>query len=240
MSYSNRLKSFVLKKSSFIYVLRVWMYRIWFSIREYVGLSVSLYVRYPKLLLYDLAKFVYSLLKNPYRKLRRSPRSSLLREGNVYGETPWLALNKVSREFGVTSQDVVYDLGCGLGKVCFWFSHILRCQVVGVDNQPTFINFSSYLHRLLSVQPAVFLKEHFHETLLSQASCVYFYGSSYSLKVLKSVLKALKELKPGNMVISISFPLDSLPGGDQLFFTEKSCNVIFPWGKTKAYKNIRK
>nr|WP_269763305.1 methyltransferase domain-containing protein [Chlamydia felis] len=213
---------------------------MWFSVREYVYLSCSLYVKYPKLVIYDLAKFLYSLLRSPYRKLRRSSQSSLLKEGNVYGESPWSVLNKVSKEFGVTSQDVVYDLGCGLGKVCFWFSHVLRCQVVGIDNQSDFIRFSSRIHRLLSLQTAVFFKEYFYETQLSQASCVYFYGSSYSLKVLKSVLTVLKELKPGNMVISISFPLDSLPGGDLLFFTEKSCDVTFPWGKTKAYKNIRK
>ncbi len=200
----------------------------------------SLYIRYPRLALYDLTKFVYSLLKNPYTKLRRSPQSSLLREGNVYGETPWSVLNKISREFGITSQDVIYDLGCGLGKVCFWFSYVIGCQAVGIDNQLAFIRFASRVHRWLSSQPTIFFKEHFHESKLSQASCVYFYGSSYSLKVLKSVLKAFEEIPSGNMVISISFPLDSLPDGEQLFFTEKSCEVSFPWGKTTAYKNIRK
>ncbi|WP_275667689.1 class I SAM-dependent methyltransferase [Chlamydia poikilotherma] len=146
----------------------------------------------------------------------------------------------MSREFGVTSQDIVYDLGCGLGKVCFWFSDILKCQVVGIDNQSAFINFASRMHKLLSPQPTIFFKEYFYETELSQASCVYFYGSSYSLKVLKGVLTALAKLKSGNIVITISFSLDSLPDGDTMFVTEKSCDVTFPWGKTKAYKNIRR
>ncbi|SYX09207.1 Histone methylation protein DOT1 [Chlamydia poikilotherma] len=240
MSYSNRLKSFAIKKSSFLHVLRVGIHRIVFSIREYVYLFFSLYIKYPKLIVYDLAKFFYSLFRNPYKRLRRSPQSSLLKEGNVYGETPWSVLNKVSREFGVTSQDIVYDLGCGLGKVCFWFSDILKCQVVGIDNQSAFINFASRMHKLLSPQPTIFFKEYFYETELSQASCVYFYGSSYSLKVLKGVLTALAKLKSGNIVITISFSLDSLPDGDTMFVTEKSCDVTFPWGKTKAYKNIRR
>ncbi|EPP37575.1 histone methylation DOT1 family protein [Chlamydia psittaci 10_743_SC13] len=200
----------------------------------------SLYIRYPKLLLYDLAKFIYSLLKNPYAQLRRSKQSSLLHGGNVYGETPWSVLNRISKEFGITSKDIVYDLGCGLGKTCFWFSHIIGCQVIGVDNQSAFVCFASCLHKWLSSHPALFFQESFFEIQLEQASCVYFYGSSYSLKVLKRVLGVCKSMSSGSVVISISFPLDSLPHGDEYFFTEKSCDVLFPWGKTRAYKNIRK
>ncbi|WP_348519193.1 class I SAM-dependent methyltransferase [Chlamydia gallinacea] len=238
----NFQKKFINRKSlvNLISVLKVGIFRFLFFIQESIYLLSSLYIRYPRLLLYDLIKCIYSLLNNPYTHLRRSGQSSLLYEGNVYGETPWSVLNKISTEFGITSKDVVYDLGCGLGKACFWFSHVVGCQVIGVDNQSTFICFASRFHKWLSSQPTLFFQESFDEIQLEQASCVYFYGSSYSLKVLKRVLKACESLSSGNMVISISFPLNSLPRGSEFFFTEKSCDVRFPWGKTTAYKNIRK
>lgn len=238
----NFQKKFINKKflANLIAVVKVRIVRALFSIRESVYLLRSLYIRYPRLLVYDFIKFIYSLFNNPYVQLRQSGKESRVYEGNVYGETPWSVLNKISKEFGITSKDVVYDLGCGLGKACFWFSHIVGCQVVGVDNQSSFISFSSYLHKWLCSHPTLFLQESFDEIQLEHASCVYFYGSSYSLKILKTVLKAFENMLSGNVVISISFPLDSLPHGKELFFTETSCDVMFPWGKTKAYKNVRK
>nr|WP_269465550.1 SAM-dependent methyltransferase [Candidatus Chlamydia sanziniae] len=197
-------------------------------------------MKYPRLLLYDVIKYFYSLLHNPYAKLRISPQSSLLKEGNVYGETPWSALYKISKAFGITSQDVIYDLGSGLGKVCFWFAHVIQCQVLGVENQENFVRFSVNIHRKLSSGFTLFCLQDFKDISLSEASCVYFYGSSYSRRVLKDVLQAFVSMAPGAIVISISFPLDSFPYGKKLFFTEKKCVVRFPWGRTIAYKNVRK
>ncbi|WP_275667714.1 class I SAM-dependent methyltransferase [Chlamydia serpentis] len=168
------------------------------------------------------------------------PEASLLKEGNVYGETPWSVLSKISKTFDITSQDILYDLGCGLGKACFWFSDVVRCQVIGIDNQPSFIHFSRGIHRKLSSGLTLFCIEDFKNVSLLGASYVYFYGSSFSRRLLNHIILALSEMAPGSVVISISFPLDSFPKGKEAFFTEKSCSVRFPWGKTKAYKNIRK
>lgn len=242
MSYFSFLKSSVVKKKVIPQVLILWrtLMRLVFSLREGTYLFFSLYLKYPKLFIYDVRKSLYSLWKNPYAQLRRLPQSSLLKDGNVYGETPWSALYTISKAFEITSTEVVYDLGCGLGKACFWFSHVVGCQVVGIDNQEEFIRFSSKVHGKLSSIPALFFLKDFQEVSLSQASCVYFYGSSYSLRILRNLMQVFSELPSGSYVISISFPLDSLARGKELFSIEKSCSVRFPWGKTIAYKNIRK
>ncbi len=205
-------------------------------LRESVYSLRHLYYRFPKLFLYDLARMFYTLRSNPYTYLRRFPGSSLLKDGNVYGETPWSVLSKVSTVFGITSHDVVCDLGCGLGRVCFWFSYVVRAQVIGVDNQEPFLRFASSMHRKWKV-PGVFFYQSFQECDLSQVTCVYFYGSSYSLRVLKDIVEIFQKLPPRAVVISISFPMNSIPGGEAMFSTEDSCEVCFPWGKTTAYKN---
>ncbi|WP_100934125.1 SAM-dependent methyltransferase [Candidatus Chlamydia corallus] len=242
MSYFNCRKNSVILKSLGLlaqFSLRL-IYRVLFSFREGIYLFSSLYLKYPKLFFYDIGKYVYSLRHCPYAKLSCLPEASLLKEGNVYGETPWSVLAKVSQAFDITSRDVLYDLGCGLGKVCFWFSHVVRCQVIGIDNQPNFIHFSSNMHRRLSSGLALFHIEDFKNVTLSRASYVYFYGSSFSRRLLNETILKLSEMAPGSVVISISFPLDSFSKGREFFFTEKSCSVRFPWGKTIAYKNIRK
>lgn len=171
--------------------------------------------------------------------LQQFPQASLFTDGNVYGETPWSALSKMSTSFGLHSQLTIFDLGCGLGKPSFWFSYVIQARVVGVDNQKNFLNFASKVHKMLLTAPTLFVHDSFDTVDISQASCVYFYGSSYSLKILQSVLKTLSYLPSGAIVISISFPLCLLQGGAELFDTQKSCSVTFPWGKTIAYKNIR-
>nr|CRI43159.1 Uncharacterized protein BN1224_DC9_CL_00430 [Chlamydia pneumoniae] len=242
MSYFNYQKNSVVLRSLGLlakFFSRL-LYRVFFSFREGIYLFSSLYLKYPRLFFYDLGKYVYSLRHCPYAKLGRLPGASLLKEGNVYGETPWSVLAKISQAFDITSQDILYDLGCGLGKVCFWFSHVVRCQVIGIDNQPNFIRFSSNMHRKLFSGFALFDTEEFKNVVLSQASYVYFYGSSFSRRLLNEIILKLSEMAPGSVVISISFPLDSFSKGKECFFTEKSCSVRFPWGKTIAYKNIRK
>lgn len=238
MSYFNsRKSSFKNLRIFFSFLVRL-LVRILFTCREWKCLC-RLYFRYPRLFLYDLFQFAYSLVRNPYRLLRRSPLSSLLKDGNIYGETPWSALDVICKHFGLTSKEIIYDLGCGLGKVCFWFSEVVHASVIGVDNQSEFISFARRAHRWFAKQPALFVKENFSHATFDRATCVYFYGSSYSLKVLKNVLARLQKLSAGSIVITISFPLDSLPQGEQYFYTETSCQVRFPWGKTIAYKNIR-
>lgn len=163
----------------------------------------------------------------------------MLIDGNVYGETPWSALSKISRCFGLHSQHIIVDLGCGLGKPSFWFSYVVKANVVGVDNQQRFLDFASKAHKLLLTTPALFLCRSFETADISKASCVYFYGTSYSLKVLQGALKTLSQLPSGAIVISISFPLTLLHGGEEIFDVHQNCSVIFPWGKTIAYKNVR-
>lgn len=212
---------------------------MYFFIRESIYLMCFLYWKYPKLFLFDVQKFFYSLVRNPYTFLSKFPQASLFIDGNVYGETPWSALAKMSTCFGLHSQHTIVDLGCGLGKPCFWFSYVIKASVIGIDNQQRFLNFSSKIHKLLLANPTLFLCRSFEKADISKVSCVYFYGTSYSLKILQGVMKTLLQLPSGAVVISISFPLTLLHKGDEFFSVQQKCCVVFPWGKTTAYKNIR-
>lgn len=224
----------------FCKVIARFLFRIYFFIRESLYLWFFLYWKYPKLLLFDVKKFFYSLWNNPYSFLQQFPQASLFIDGNVYGETPWSVLSKISTCFGVHSQHTILDLGSGLGKPSFWFAYVIHARcVIGIDNQQSFLNFASNVHKSLLATPALFLKSSFETADLKQASYVYFYGSSYSLKVLQNVLKTLSQLPRGAVVISISFPLSLLKGGGDLFDVSHSCSVTSPWGKTFAYKNVR-
>ncbi|EPP34461.1 histone methylation DOT1 family protein [Chlamydia ibidis] len=239
--YSKFQKRFPVKKRLLLLTRAFWLrvIRDTFFIRELFYSCVILYPRYPKLLFFDCFKFLYCLRHNPYDLLKRSAYSSLLIHGNVYGETPWSALNKICREFGITSKETIYDLGCGLGKVCFWFGHVIGATAVGIDNQEAFINKAAQLQKF-SKNPALCMQGSFDSIDLTEVSYIYFYGSSYSLRILGNVIRNLNNLPLGAVVISISFPLDSLSYGKETFYTEQSCKVFFPWGQTTAYKNIRK
>ncbi|WP_246485703.1 class I SAM-dependent methyltransferase [Chlamydiifrater phoenicopteri] len=229
----------VLRIGSFLFFFLRW-------IKEKTLLCLTLYWRFPSLLIYDLAAFSYSLVYNPYVRLNRKASESILRRGEVYGETPWRALSRICQDFGISSKDSVLDLGSGLGKGCFWFAHVVGCKrVCGVDREKKFLSFAKKVGRLISF--GVFCSGRlnyvlgdFTELSFTDYSCVYFYGTSFSPRVIRKLIKSLASLPKNASVISVSYPLTEFLEGEALFFVEKTSKVSFPWGSAEVYKNIRK
>src|SRR6185503_8603376 len=112
------------------------------------------------------------------------PLGSALRlldkETNPYGETPFSTLDKMACTFGVTSKDIVYDLGSGRGLGILWWVTQVGCRACGVDNYPPFIQLAKRVQERLSIVGADFIEGSFLDVDLSMASVIYLYGTALS------------------------------------------------------------
>jgi precorrin-6B methylase 2 len=101
----------------------------------------------------------------------------------------------------VTSKDVVYDLGCGDGRIVIAAARDFGARGVGIDIDPKRIEESNENARKAGVTDRVkFIEEDLFEADIREATVVtLFLWPSVNLKLRP---KLLKELKPGTRVVS--------------------------------------
>ena len=124
-----------------------------------------------------------------------------------YVPTPPEVVAEMMRLTNVTKNDVVYDLGCGDGRVVISAAKRHGARGVGVDIDPVRIKESRENARKAGVAKRLkFLEQDLFETDFRAATVV----TLYLLPKLNLQLrpKLLSELKPGTRVVSHDFDMD--------------------------------
>jgi len=103
----------------------------------------------------------------------------------------------------VTGKDVVYDLGCGDGRIVIMAVNEFGARGVGIDIDPERIKESKENAKRAGTGPrAEFRNEDLFETDISRATVVTLY--LWPWVNLKLMPKLLRELRPGTRVVSHS------------------------------------
>jgi ubiquinone/menaquinone biosynthesis C-methylase UbiE len=106
----------------------------------------------------------------------------------------------------VTKDDVVYDLGCGDGRIVIMAAKKFGARGVGVDIDRERIRESNRNARKAGVAGRVrFIRQDLFETNISKATVVTLYLKPEVNLRLRP--KLLRELKPGTRVVSNSFDM---------------------------------
>ncbi len=126
---------------------------------------------------------------------------------------------------GVTERDVVYDLGCGDGRIVISAAKDFGARGVGIDIDPELVQTATVNAREAGVlERIVFKNEDLFEADIGEATVVTLY--LWPWVNLKLRPKLLKDLKPGTRVVSHSHTM-----GD--WAPEKEINVgghrIYLW-----------
>jgi SAM-dependent methyltransferase len=104
----------------------------------------------------------------------------------------------------VTRTDVVYDLGCGDGRIVIAAAKKFGARAVGVDIDPQRINESIANARKAGVEKLVTFKlQDAMKTDVSEATVVTLYLLSFANVQLRPILE--KQLKPGARIVSHNF-----------------------------------
>lgn len=130
-------------------------------------------------------------------------------EDSRLGETPWVptpddVIATMLRLTRVTAKDVVYDLGCGDGRIVIAAARDFHARGVGIDIEPERIREAKEAARAAKVTRRVrFLRQDLHQARIGEASVVTIYLFTKVIARLKP--KLLAELKPGTRIVSYQF-----------------------------------
>ena len=120
--------------------------------------------------------------------------------------TPQDVVDRMLQLAEVTSKDVVYDLGCGDGRIVITAAQKYAARGVGVDIDPERIAESEANAKKAGVEKLVTFKlQDAMEVDVSQASVVTLYLLSSSNRKLRPILT--RQLKPGARIVSHAFDM---------------------------------
>ena len=101
----------------------------------------------------------------------------------------------------VNSEDVVYDLGSGDGRIVIEAARRYKAHAVGIEADPIRYMWSKFMGVLLGVNKKVeILWGNFFNQTITPATVVTLFLSSRANERL--TIKLLKELQPGTRIIS--------------------------------------
>ncbi|MCC5832832.1 MAG: class I SAM-dependent methyltransferase [Chlamydiales bacterium] len=198
--------------------------------------SLLRYYRNLPFLLNDLLLASHYLFRNPHRESKRFMKERGEKNIYTYGETPLTTLDWIMRRCGILSKDVLYEVGCGSGRTIFWLHHFVKCRVVGIDYQPTFIDRANRIKEWLRLDQTEFLLQDMLETNFRKATAVYLYGTCLGEEAIERLAARFEEMKSGAKVITVSYPLTDY---SDAFTLAKQFTARFPWGKAEVYLSIK-
>jgi SAM-dependent methyltransferase len=121
-----------------------------------------------------------------------------------YVPTPPEVVDRMLSFANVGPKDVVYDLGCGDGRIVIAAAKKYGARGVGVDIDPLRINESIANARKAGVENLVTFKlQDAMQTDVSEATVVTLYLLSFANVQLRPILEA--QLKPGARIVSHNF-----------------------------------
>jgi len=143
----------------------------------------------------------------------------------VFVPTPNDVVNAMLRLANVSSTDVVYDLGCGDGRIVIAAAKMYGARGVGIDIDPERIREATANAQKAGVADKVtFRNEDLFLADISPATVVTLYLSGPVNARLAP--KLMKELRPGTRIVSHAFDLGSWKPQQR---TSVSQRPIFLW-----------
>jgi SAM-dependent methyltransferase len=124
----------------------------------------------------------------------------------IFVPTPNEVVDKMLEMAKVTAKDIVYDLGCGDGRIVITAAQKYGVRAVGVDIDPQRIKEATANASAAKVTDKVrFIEGDLFEADIGEATVVTLYLLTRLNEKLKP--KLLKDLKPGTRVVSHAFDM---------------------------------
>jgi predicted RNA methylase len=133
----------------------------------------------------------------------------LLRDEAIFVPLPKDTIRKMLKEAKVSPKDLVYDLGCGDGRVLIVAAKEFGARAIGVEKSFILSKIAEWNIRREGLENRVkVLNSDFFNVNLSKATVIFAYLSRKINRKLEPKLK--KELKKGCRVISASHGFEGL------------------------------
>ncbi len=152
-----------------------------------------------------------------------------------YVATPYEIADEMVRLADVKSDDVVYDLGCGDGRLVIASVRKAGCRGVGIDIDPERIKESRQNAIIAGVQDRVrFVEQNFFDSDVREATVMLIY--LFPDVNIKLRAKFLKEMKPGSRLVSHAFDMgDWKPDNTASIRTQRVYYWVIPANVTGTW-----
>jgi precorrin-6B methylase 2 len=144
--------------------------------------------------------------------------------------TPQEVVDRMLKLATVTKDDVVYDLGCGDGRIVISAAQQYGARGVGIDIDPTRIAESNANAKRAGVTDLVtFKQQDALATNVSEATVVTLYLLSASNLKLRPILT--KQLRPGARIVAHAFAMGDWPAERVENFIDSagSARTLYLW-----------
>ncbi|MDR2371612.1 MAG: hypothetical protein LBD60_00490 [Puniceicoccales bacterium] len=211
---------------------------------DYCGAIFKFYIKNRSFAKTDLTIIGEYWLDSPFAISKRYLQLKFELDIYQYGETPLLTIEKIAKQAHITEQDCVFELGSGTGRCAFWLTYFTGCRVVGVEQIPDFVDFSSQLvekDNFLKGKIS-FIRDDFLSTDLNPATVVYCYGTKLTNAQIETLILNLSRTRSGTIVITVSYHLNEIISvSENQAVLEKYFPLIskfdaeFLWGKATVF-----
>jgi len=134
--------------------------------------------------------------------------------------TPMEVVDKMLAMVKFGKKDVLYDLGCGDGRIVIAAAKKFKIRGVGIDIDPKLIRECREKARQAGVDNLVsFIENDISKVDISEATVVTIYLLPEANEILRPQLE--NQLKPGTFIICHNYPI---PGWDDREYDYQSCN----------------
>jgi len=146
----------------------------------------------------------------------------------IYVPTPQKVVDKMLELAKVTKDDVVYDLGCGDGRIVVTAAKKYGCKAFGFDIDPKRIKEAKANVKKNKVGDLAKIEQKdIFELDLSKANVVTLYLLP-SLNV--KLIPQLEKLKPGSRIVSHDFDMEGVTPDKRIEFqADNSSHTIYLW-----------
>ena len=135
--------------------------------------------------------------------------------------TPMIVVEKMLELGKVDKDDILYDLGCGDGRIVILAAEKYGSRGIGIDIDPQRIREANASAKMAGVEHLVEFREHdVMKVDFSEATVVAIYLLEESNALLRPLLD--KQLKPGTYVVSHNYSIPGWEGKEVGFVTLKS------------------
>ncbi len=142
----------------------------------------------------------------------------------MYVPTPQAVVQKMLRMAKVTKKDLVYDLGCGDGRIVVTAAKKYGCHAVGFEIHPERLKMSLANVKKNKVDKLVQIKnQDIFKLDLSKANVITLYLLP---KLNVKLIPQLKKLKPGSRIVSHAFNMRGVKPDKHIKFKCKNDDGI--------------
>jgi tRNA A58 N-methylase Trm61 len=143
----------------------------------------------------------------------------------IFVPTPQDAVEKMLELAEVKKGDVVYDLGCGDGRIVVTAAKKYGAKGIGIDIDPQRVAESKENVRTNGVEKLVTIKnaDIFEETFADANVITLYLLPSLNVKLIPQ----LEKLKPGTRIVSYQFNMDGVKPKDT--YTGNGRYTIYKW-----------